>query len=162
MFSFLQILEAFLWAVLITLMNVTLIILTFIVSRLLNLLLRLGHRKNLVYAKNPRVPGHAPMMRYTAPATVVTFFLSAAAVLLAGIAGMAFAAARRVLLPVRRLAGAAHRMSGGDLSVRVEPSGRYELAQLVSSFNTMASTLEDKVAELQRMEARARQFAGDV
>src|SRR5260221_12486082 len=41
MFSRLQILEAFLWFVLITLLNVTLIILTLSVSRLLNLLLRL-------------------------------------------------------------------------------------------------------------------------
>src|SRR5258708_22256284 len=41
MFSCLRILEAFLWFVLITLLNVTLIILTLSVSRLLNLLLRL-------------------------------------------------------------------------------------------------------------------------
>src|SRR5437870_740949 len=41
MFSCLQILEAFLWFVLITLLNVTLIILTLSVSRLLDLLLRL-------------------------------------------------------------------------------------------------------------------------
>src|SRR2546426_10241963 len=41
MFSCLQILEAFLWFVLITLLNVTLIILTLSVSRLLNVLLRL-------------------------------------------------------------------------------------------------------------------------
>src|SRR5205085_702826 len=41
MFSCLQILKAFLWFVLITLLNVTLIILTLSVSRLLNLLLRL-------------------------------------------------------------------------------------------------------------------------
>src|SRR5437763_15883611 len=41
MFSCLQILEAFLWFVLITLLNVTLINLTLSVSRLLNLLLRL-------------------------------------------------------------------------------------------------------------------------
>src|SRR5258707_15256897 len=42
MFSCLQILEAFLWFVLITLLNVTLIIFTLSVSRLLNLLLRHG------------------------------------------------------------------------------------------------------------------------
>src|SRR5258708_35996268 len=42
MFSCLQILEAFLWFVLITLLNLTLIILTLSVSRLLNLLLRLA------------------------------------------------------------------------------------------------------------------------
>src|SRR5258706_15135286 len=41
MFSCLQILEAFLWFVLITLLNVTLNILTLSVSSLLNLLLRL-------------------------------------------------------------------------------------------------------------------------
>src|SRR5437763_15916625 len=41
MFSCLQILEAFLWFVLITLLNVTLIILTLGVPRLLNRLLRL-------------------------------------------------------------------------------------------------------------------------
>src|SRR5258705_6915884 len=41
MFSCLQILESFLWFVLITLLNLTLIILTLSVSRLLNLLLRL-------------------------------------------------------------------------------------------------------------------------
>jgi two-component system sensor histidine kinase MtrB len=53
-------------------------------------------------------------------------------------------------------------MSGGDLSVRIQPRGRGELAHLVTSFNGMASALEDKVGELERMEARARQFAGDV
>src|SRR5699024_5487813 len=41
MFSCIQILEAFLWLVLITLLNVSLIMLTLSVSRLLNLLLRL-------------------------------------------------------------------------------------------------------------------------
>src|SRR5258705_13972017 len=41
MFSFLQILEAFLWLVFITLLNVTLFILILSGSRLLNLLLRL-------------------------------------------------------------------------------------------------------------------------
>jgi two-component system sensor histidine kinase MtrB len=53
-------------------------------------------------------------------------------------------------------------MSGGDLSVRIQPRGRDELAQLVTSFNEMASALQDKVSDLEQMEARARQFAGDV
>ena len=78
------------------------------------------------------------------------------------IAGLAFAASRRVLLPVRRLARATQRMSGGDLSVRIEPKGRDELAQLVTTFNGMAAALESKISELERMEARALQFAGDV
>jgi two-component system, OmpR family, sensor histidine kinase MtrB len=97
-----------------------------------------------------------------APHAAVAIGLTGAAALLAAITGVAYAASRRVLRPVRRLAEAAQRMSGGDLSVRIQPRGRDELARLVTSFNTMAAALEDKVGELQRMEARARQFAGDV
>jgi two-component system sensor histidine kinase MtrB len=82
--------------------------------------------------------------------------------LLAVITAVAFAASRPVLQPVRRLARAAQRMSGGDLSVRIQPRGRDEVAQLVTSFNEMAAALEDKVGDLEQLEARARQFAGDV
>jgi two-component system sensor histidine kinase MtrB len=94
--------------------------------------------------------------------TALLFFGVESGLLLAMIATVAIAVYRPVLLPVRRLARAAQRMSGGDLSVRIQPRGRDELAQLVTSFNGMAAALEDKVGELERMEARARQFAGDV
>jgi len=107
----------------------------------------------------PPTPAYA---RPPTPAAALAFFLAAVGLLLAVIAGVAVAASRRVLLPVRRLARAARHMSGGDLSVRVEPRGRDELSQLVTSFNAMAASLQDKVGELERMEARARQFAGDV
>ena len=116
---------------------------------------------HLLYTSGPHIRGQ-PLTKFPAPPAALAFFLTATAVLLAVISGVVFAASRRVLLPVRRLAHAADRMSGGDLSVRIEPRGRDELARLVTSFNEMASTLEDKVSELQRMEARARQFAGDV
>jgi len=102
-------------------------------------------------------PGLIPV-RHTA----LIFFLVEAGVLLVLIGLVAVVAARPVLLPVRRLAQATQRMSGGDLSVRIQPQGRDELAQLVTSFNGMASALEDKVGELEVMEARARQYAGDV
>jgi two-component system sensor histidine kinase MtrB len=101
---------------------------------------------------------HTDRMRHTA----LVFFGVEAGLLLAMITTVAIAASRPVLLPVRRLAQATQRMSGGDLSVRIQPQGRDELAQLVTSFNGMASALEDKVGELEQMEARARQFAGDV
>jgi len=94
--------------------------------------------------------------------TALVFFAVEAGLLLAVITTVAIAASRRVLLPVRRLAQAATRMSGGDLAVRIAPRGRDELAQLVHTFNDMAASLEGKVADLQQMEARARQFAGDV
>jgi two-component system sensor histidine kinase MtrB len=99
---------------------------------------------------------------FPARSTALAFVLAAAGLLLATITGLAFAASRRVLGPVRRLAGAAQQMAGGDLSARVEPAGRDELAGLVTAFNTMASALQGKVGELEQMEARARRFAGDV
>jgi signal transduction histidine kinase len=114
------------------------------------------------------VPGtglrHSPPVGPDAPprAAALGFVLAAAGLLLATITGLAFAASRRVLGPVRRLAEAAQQMAGGDLSARVEPAGHDELAQLVTAFNTMASALQGKVGELEQMEARARRFAGDV
>jgi two-component system sensor histidine kinase MtrB len=115
-----------------------------------------GWLQSLVHT-DPGQPAPHPL-----PHTALIFFGAAAGLLLAMITVVAIAASRRVLLPVRRLARAATQMSGGDLSVRVEPRGRDELAQLVTSFNGMASALEDKVGELEGMEARARRFAGDV
>jgi two-component system sensor histidine kinase MtrB len=99
---------------------------------------------------------------FPARATALAFVLAASGLLLATITGLAFAATRRVLRPVRRLGEAAQQMAGGDLSARVEPTGQDELAQLVTAFNTMASALQGKVGELEEMEARARRFAGDV
>lgn len=115
-----------------------------------------GWLRSLVQT-GPGQPAPHPM-RHTA----LVFFGAEAGLLLAMIITVATAASRRVLLPVRRLARAAQRMAGGDLSVRIQPQGRDELAQLVTSFNAMAAALEDKVGELEQMEARARQFAGDV
>ena len=106
------------------------------------------------------VPGQA--VPHPIRHTALVFFGVAAGSLLVIITTLAIAASRPVLLPVRRLAQAAQRMSGGDLSVRIQPRGRDELAQLVTSFNEMASALEDKVGQLEKMEARARQFNGDV
>ena len=115
-----------------------------------------GWLRSLVHT-DPGQPAPHPV-RHTA----LVFFGVEAGLLLAMIITVAIAASRPVLLPVRRLARAAQRMSGGDLSVRIQPRGRDELAQLVTSFNGMASALENKVGALEQMEARARQFAGNV
>ena len=113
-----------------------------------------GWLRSLVHS-DPGQPAPHPV-RHTA----LLFFGVEAGLLLAMITTVVIAAYRPVLLPVRRLARAAQRMSGGDLSVRIQPRGRGELAQLVSSFNGMASALQDKVGELEQMTVRARQFAG--
>jgi len=103
-----------------------------------------------------------PPIHVPTPPVALAFCLTVGGVLLAVIGGLVFAASRRVLRPVRKLAQAAQQVSDGDLSVRIEPKGHDELAQLTTTFNDMAAALETKIGELQRMEARARQFAGDV
>jgi two-component system sensor histidine kinase MtrB len=93
---------------------------------------------------------------------IVVFFLVTGALVLVVITGLAFAASRRVLSPVGRLAEAAQAIAAGDLTVRLQPRGRDELARLGTTFNAMAAALAGKIAQLERMEARARQFAADV
>ena len=119
---------------------------------------------HLLYSgpRPPKPRGGLPPVHVPTPPVALAFCLTMGGVLLAVIGGLAFAASRRVLRPVRRLAQAAQRMSDGDLSVRIEPKGRDELAQLTTTFNDMAAALEGKISELEQMEARARQFAGDV
>ncbi|MEU8972144.1 SpoIIE family protein phosphatase [Streptomyces monashensis] len=50
---------------------------------------------------------------------------------------------RAVVWPVRRAAGVASRLAGGDLSVRMPETGRGEIGQLGTAFNTMARSLEE-------------------
>jgi two-component system sensor histidine kinase MtrB len=118
----------------------------------------------IIGLRAPHIPGGLSVRTVSAPnsSAVAVFFLVTGLLLLAVIAGLAFAASRRVLLPVGRLAAAAQAMSSGDLAVRLQPRGRDELARLVATFNTMAAVLAGKIAQLERMEARARQFAADV
>lgn len=62
---------------------------------------------------------------------------------------VAFFLARRILRPVQALTLAAKRMKDGDLTVRVEPQGNDELAELGRAFNSMAEVMTD-TEELRR------------
>ncbi|MFI0238745.1 sensor histidine kinase [Streptomyces sp. NPDC016845] len=75
---------------------------------------------------------------------------------------LALLLARGVLRPVRALRGATRRMAGGHLDTRLTVQGSDELAELSRAFNDTAAALEESVAELRRMEDRARRFAADV
>jgi two-component system sensor histidine kinase MtrB len=74
----------------------------------------------------------------------------------------ALSIAQRVLRPVGDLADAADRMAAGDLSVRLDPEGDDEIAEVARSFNVMADSLDRSVSTLQQMEFTARRFAADV
>jgi two-component system sensor histidine kinase MtrB len=75
---------------------------------------------------------------------------------------LALLAARGVLRPVRALRSATRSIAEGHLNTRLAVNGSDELADLSHTFNETAAALEGSVAELRRMEARARRFAADV
>jgi signal transduction histidine kinase len=61
---------------------------------------------------------------------------------------------RAVVAPVRRVAAAASRIAGGDLTTRVDESGAGEVGVLERSFNTMAGTLARNRDELRASRER--------
>ncbi|GAA1235669.1 HAMP domain-containing sensor histidine kinase [Prauserella halophila] len=75
---------------------------------------------------------------------------------------LALLAARGVLRPVRELRGAARKLAAGDLDARLRPSGADELAELATTFNDTAASLQSSISELARMEADSRRFVADV
>jgi signal transduction histidine kinase len=58
--------------------------------------------------------------------------------------------ARAIVLPIRRAAGMAGRIAGGELSARMPENGIGEVGMLEATFNKMAASLEDSQAELRR------------
>lgn len=75
---------------------------------------------------------------------------------------LALFAARGVLRPVRALRRATRSVAEGRLDTRLDVNGSDELADLSHTFNETAAALEQSVAELRAMEARARRFVADV
>jgi two-component system, OmpR family, sensor histidine kinase MtrB len=76
--------------------------------------------------------------------------------------GSGWLVSRRILRPVQRLAAAADQVAAGDLSIRLNPLGRDELAQLATTFNLMTGNLDRSMSDLRRLESQARRFAADV
>ncbi|MFL6125398.1 ATP-binding protein [Actinophytocola sp.] len=71
-------------------------------------------------------------------------------------------AAGSVLRPVRQLRDTARRLAAGDLGARTSPRGADELAQLTTSINEMAESVQTSMAAMRRMQTDARRFAADV
>ncbi len=61
---------------------------------------------------------------------------------------------RRILRPIRMVAGAAARFARGDLSARVPRTGQGEVALLADAFNAMAGSTEARTSELARTHER--------
>jgi signal transduction histidine kinase len=58
---------------------------------------------------------------------------------------------RAVVAPVRRAAGMAGRLAGGDLAVRMPETGTAEVGELERAFNTMVGSLEASRDDLRRV-----------
>ncbi len=65
---------------------------------------------------------------------------------------------RLVVRPVAELARGTARVSAGDFSARLAPTGSRELARLAGSFNDMAAALERQTRERDTAESRLTQF----
>jgi two-component system sensor histidine kinase MtrB len=78
------------------------------------------------------------------------------------LAAIASLVTRWVVIPVRQAARGAQRLSTGNLTERMEVRGTDDLAALATSFNEMAASLAEKMAELQELSLVQRQFVSDV
>ncbi|HEY3907655.1 MAG TPA: MtrAB system histidine kinase MtrB [Streptosporangiaceae bacterium] len=78
------------------------------------------------------------------------------------LAGIAWLLTRWVVVPVSRAAQGAQLLSTGKLEERLEVRGNDEVAALARSFNEMASSLQDKMRELENLSQVQRQFVSDV
>jgi HAMP domain-containing protein len=74
---------------------------------------------------------------------------------------IAWLVTRWVVIPVRLAAAGARRLAAGALNERMEVRGNDELAALATSFNEMAASLQEKLAELQDLSQVQRQFPAD-
>ncbi|MDS1270419.1 MtrAB system histidine kinase MtrB [Lipingzhangella sp. LS1_29] len=95
-------------------------------------------------------------------ALVQRTMLGSAAALLLLLAAIASLVTRQVVIPVRRAARSAERLSSGELSERMQVRGEDDLARLAVSFNDMAGNLQEKIQELEELSKVQRQFVSDV
>ena len=90
--------------------------------------------------------------------------VSALAALLLAIVAVATVLGRSVVAPVRRVAAAAARVGGGDLTTRVDERGHGEVGDLAKAFNRMATSVRDARDELEtqnhELEAQQAELEG--
>jgi two-component system sensor histidine kinase MprB len=85
-----------------------------------------------------------------------TFLIFIALVGVGGAAALGLVVSRAALAPVRRLTDTAERVSKtGDLSERIDVSGKDELSSLAESFNSMLAALEDSTRAQRQLVADA-------
>ncbi len=89
-------------------------------------------------------------------------FLAAGAGLLLLVAGLAAIATRMVTRPVAEVARVSRDLAQGHLDERLPVHGTDEIAQLATSFNTMADSIQHQIRELRSLSQLQQRFVSDV
>jgi two-component system sensor histidine kinase MtrB len=89
-------------------------------------------------------------------------FLVGGAILVLLIGAIAFVVTRLVADPVRRAALVAERFAEGNLNERMRSKGEDDLARLGNSFNAMAASLQQQIAQLENLSRVQQRFVSDV
>ncbi|MEO7446673.1 MAG: MtrAB system histidine kinase MtrB [Humibacillus sp.] len=90
-----------------------------------------------------------------------TFLLGGAALILL-LGAIAFVVTRLVADPVRRAAIVAERFADGNLDERMRAKGEDDLARLGTSFNGMAASIQQQIAQLENLSRVQQRFVSDV
>jgi two-component system sensor histidine kinase MtrB len=90
-----------------------------------------------------------------------TFLLGGAALILL-VGAIAFVVTRLVADPVRRAAIVAERFAEGNLNERMRSKGEDDLARLGHSFNAMAASIQQQIAQLENLSRVQQRFVSDV
>lgn len=104
-----------------------------------------------------------PMQREEQTLALITntfAFGGVALVLLVG--AVAWVVTRQVVIPVRRAAVVAERLSSGRLNERMRARGEDDLAMLGKSFNEMADSLQNQIRQLEGLSRLQQRFVSDV
>lgn len=104
-----------------------------------------------------------PFVREQATLDLVSRWLAAAGgFLVLALALIAWVVTRQVVTPVRMAAGIAERLAAGRLEERMRVRGEDDLARLASSFNKMATHLQNQIHQLEELSRVQRRFVSDV
>nr|WP_240629642.1 MtrAB system histidine kinase MtrB [Specibacter cremeus] len=86
----------------------------------------------------------------------------AGGVLLVLIGGIAWYVTRTVVLPVSQAAAVSEKLAAGHLEERLPVVGEDEMARLATSFNKMATSLQDQITALGMLSEMQQRFVSDV
>lgn len=87
---------------------------------------------------------------------LAVFLVALFVAMLAGLAAILFS--RTITRPLEKLTGTARVLAAGNYSARVNTHARGELGELATSFNEMATRLEQDMDELRQQELRRREL----